>query len=390
MKFLRFTLLLLSVALLFSAAPNTYAAAASRAWFNDFAAEFTQSARKYNVPGFAMLMIDGDNPVQIVTWGKTHQGGANIDELTLFRLASVSKTFTAILMAKMVENKQVDWETSLTQLVPDYRFGPVDKPMRLRHVIGQSSGYMPNAYDNLIEANYSVKRVLNQLADLQPLCQPGQCYTYQNALFGVLEQYFSAQNTSYHRQLTEQLLQPLNMPTASVGKGALLASENWARPHIAIARNKWREGMVESDYYRFSPAAGVNASITDMAIWIDALLGRYPQVVSPDVIQQVTTPQVKTKRELNRRGWKAYLKDAHYGLGWRLYDFDGKPLYYHGGWVKGYRADVAVAPEHDAGFALLMNAESNLINTITAQFWHRYFRQVERRQLANAATSTSN
>ena len=64
---------------------------------------------------------------------------------------------------------------------------------------------MPNAYDNLIEANYPLKRVLNQLAGLKPLCEPGECYTYQNALFGVIEEYFVGNNTSYHRQLREQI-----------------------------------------------------------------------------------------------------------------------------------------------------------------------------------------
>ncbi len=64
---------------------------------------------------------------------------------------------------------------------------------------------MPNAYDNLIEADYSLERVLKSLGELEPLCAPGECYTYQNALFGALEYYFSNNNTSYSRQLQAKL-----------------------------------------------------------------------------------------------------------------------------------------------------------------------------------------
>ncbi|MBT0586279.1 beta-lactamase family protein [Alteromonas sp. SM 2104] len=332
----------------------------------------------------------GEKPV-VVVQGVTHRGGSKISPDTVFRLASVSKTFTGVLMAKMVAGQQLNWQTQLVELVeqPDFNSQYTDK-LQLEHLIGQSSGYMPNAYDNLIEADYPVKRVLKQLADLEPLCSPGQCYTYQNALFGTLENYFSSQNTSYHRQLQTQLFDPLGMQTASAGKGALMSSSQWARPHIAIARNRWREGDVENNYYRFAPAAGVNASIADMSVWLRAMLGEYPNIVSPQLISDVTTPRVKTKRETYRRGWREHLKDAHYGLGWRVYDFEGYKLVYHGGWVKGYRADVSFSPETGAGFAMLINAESNMINYTTAELWSAHFEAFRTAQQREAASAQNN
>ena len=349
-------------------------------WFEDYAAQVKRDARKYNVPGYAMVFYQqGKSPV-IKVYGRTHSGGKPVDENTVFRLASVSKTFTAVLMAKLVRQNQLDWTTPVTEMSPTLgAAGTLNPGMTLGHIVGQSSGFMPNAYDNLIEANYPLKRVLNQLAGLEPLCQPGECYTYQNALFGVIQEYFVSRNTSYQRQLQEQLLTPLGMDTASAGKGGLLASGQWARPHIAIARNRWREGKVESNYYRFTPAAGVNASINDMTRWLQAMLLEFPTVVPEDVVAAVTTPRVRTTREVYRRGWRDDLSDAHYGLGWRIYDYAGEVLNYHGGWVKGYRADVSFSPKYKAGYVMLMNAESNLINTTTADFWEAYFEQAKRR-----------
>ena len=354
-------------------------------WLKSYQDDIKSRSKTLNLPGYAFVYQQAGHQPYIVTEGKTHRKGSPISDETVFRLASVSKTFTGVLMAKLVSQQQLDWQTQLVQLVdqPGFKTATTDK-LNLEHLIGQSSGYMPNAYDNLIEADYPVKRVLNQLADLEPLCSPGECYTYQNALFGTLEHYFSTQNTSYHRQLQTNLFSPLEMQNASAGKGALMASGNWARPHIAIAKNRWREGKVESNYYRFAPAAGVNASIEDIAIWLQTMLGEHPQVVSSALIEEVTTPKVRTKRETYRRGWREHLDDAHYGLGWRVYDFNGYTLIYHGGWVQGYRADVSFSPETGAGFAMLMNAESNLINYTTAEFWAEYFKQYEQ-QLKTAA-----
>jgi beta-lactamase class C len=114
------------------------------------------------------------------------------------------------------------------------------------------------------------------------------------------------------------------------------------------------------------------------------MLGEMPHVVSHALIEKVTTPLVRTKSELNRKNWRKNLKNAHYGLGWRIYDFAGYKLNYHGGWVRGYRADIAFAPEQQVGYVMLMNAESNLINEFTAQFWQRYFKNYKDESLTLA------
>lgn len=353
-------------------------------WLDDYADYVKRQAIKYNVPGYAFVYYQQGETPKVYVFGRTHKGGKPIDADTVFRLASVSKSFTSLLMAKLVHQGKLSWDTPISELVPNIPFqGKGMDKLQLKHIVSQSSGFMPNAYDNLIEADYTLERVLQQLAVLEPLCAPGDCYTYQNAMFGAIAYYLGLHNTSYHRQMSEQVFVPLGMRTASVGKSALLSSAKWAHPHIAIARNKWREGRVESNYYRFAPAAGVNASIRDMTIYLQALLGEFPTIVPPEIIEEITTPMVRTTREIHRRGWREYLKDAHYGKGWRIYDFDGKRLNYHSGWVKGYRADVAFSPDYKAGYVMLMNAESNMINTTTAQFWARYFEQADEKRQAN-------
>jgi beta-lactamase class C len=343
---------------------------AQMTWVNDFANTVRQEAADRNIPGFIFVVVEKDKPAKFYTFGKTEKRGQAITADTVFRLASVSKTFTATLMA--AENplaSAINWQSPITTLTPEYNFDKYpDKPLLLRHIVGQSTGFMPNAYDNLIEANYNRKRVLRELTELDPLCQPGYCYTYQNALFGVIEEHYARRGTSFADEMNRHLFKPLKM-SSSIGRQALESSKSWAKPHAAIARNRWSKVRVKDDYYRFAPAAGINASASDMEIWLRAMLLEYPEVVSAEMVTEMTLPRVQTKNEMRRRGWRKHLKSAHYGLGWRVYNFDNIQLNYHGGWVQGYRADVSFSPDLGIGYAFLMNAESNLINEVTADFW---------------------
>ncbi len=343
----------------------------SQQWIDDYTNDVIKEAKRFNIPGFAIVVVRKGEPAQFKYYGVTERKGTAINQDTKFRLASVSKTFTATLIAKQASLHELDWQTPLSSLTPEFKLDNYqDKPILLRHIIGQSTGFMPNAYDNLIEANYQRPRVLKELTKLDSICRPGYCYTYQNALFGVLEEYYKLHDSSYSQQLESHLFKPLNMH-ATVGKDALINSDNWAKPHAATSRTKWHKVKVKDDYYRFSPAAGINASISDMEIWLRALLLEYPEVINANMIAQMTQPRVQTKNELRRREWRKHLRTAHYGLGWRVYNFNGIRLNYHGGWVQGYRADVAFSPDLNTGIAILMNAESNLINTISAKFWEQ-------------------
>lgn len=348
-------------------------------WLAQYETSIQRQAKKHKLPGVAFVYVEKGKPAQFFTIGKTESKGEKVTTDTIFRLASVSKTFTSALMSKLVNNNELEWETPIPRLAPEFGFGNTGNGnLTLKHLLSQSSGYTPNAFDNLIEANYSRRRILNQLADLEPLCQPGKCYTYQNALFGVLEHYFESKNSSFEQRLQQEILKPLNMNQTSVGQAPLQSSLSWAKPHVALKRGVWKKTRVRSNYYKVSPAAGVNSSIKDISTWLRAMMGEYPQVITKNDINSLTYPTTKTKRELRKRAWRAHLEDAHYGLGWRVYKFDGHELNYHGGWVSGYRAQVSFSPEHAAGFAMLINAETNEIGQFTTLFWSEFFKQADK------------
>lgn len=363
--------------------------AASLKTFNQkFSHQVAQEFRKYSIPGGAYVIVKNDHIVALNTFGFTDSKKTNaINSDTVFRLASVSKPFAATITAMLAEENRLNLSDPITKFIPQFVLatpGAADK-IQLKHLLSHSSGLMPNAYDNLLHENWSMQKIISRFDRVSPICQPEQCYGYQNIAYGFLQPAIEASQTkSYRELLAERIFEPLDMQHASIGLDAFEQETNSAKPHVLINRIStgkkdrngknikqyvWRTVPVTQDFYKVETAAGVNASISDLAKWLIANMGYKPSVLSPSLLSELTLPRIKTRKDMGRKYWKQHLTDAHYGYGWRIYEFEQHPVIYHSGWVEGYRADIGYSPELDIGFAMLINAESNVINKISSQFW---------------------
>lgn len=342
----------------------------------DFEQHFAAALTEHNIPGGAYAIVYKDQIISSKGFGVRELGSAQkVDAHTVFRIASVSKTFAAGLASILAAEGRFKWDEPVTRYIPDFSFksNKYNKQLKVEHLLSQSSGLIPNAYDNLIEANVLPDRILPQFKKLDPMCQPGTCYGYQNVLFSLIEPIMQqTTKTDYASLLQQNIFKPLQLPDASVGLEAFLNTENRAMPHIR-SRGLWKKATVQESYYRFAPAAGVNASATDLGHWLIAQLGYKPDVFSDELLQQITSKRVKTRRDLHRKEWRNYITDAHYALGWRVYQFGEEELVYHGGWVQGFRTDIAYSKQRELGLVILLNAETNMVNEISTYFWSSMF-----------------
>ncbi|MNM70406.1 Beta-lactamase [compost metagenome] len=170
---------------------------------------------------------------------------------------------------------------------------------------------------------------------------------------------FAASGNFYEQAVEKRLLKPLGMNDASLGLAGIQASSRWARPHVR-SRNGWVSLTPKPTYYRVAPAAGVNASASDMAQWLLAHTGHRPDVLPAPLLATLHAPLVSTPGEM-RSGWRHQrLDSAGYALGWRVFDYSGHPVVFHAGAVQGYRGLVALLPERDLGIAVMWNGESSL------------------------------
>lgn len=337
-----------------------------------FADLFATVLDENRIPGGAYAIVRDGRIVEAEGHGVRRLGQREpVTADTVFRIASLSKTFAAQLGAMLVEDGKLSWNEPVSRFAPTFRLKRADQTARiqLQHLLGQSTGLVPNAYDNLIEDGLPLTRILPQFASLEASCAIGSCYSYQNIAFSMVQPAFErAGGAGYEQLLRERLFQPLGMNATSVGLDAFAQSTDRAEPHIRRL-GLWSTVAVAPNYYQLAPAAGINASANDMARWLLAQMGSAPEVVTAKQVATLTGKRVRTPRELNRRGWRDLLSDAHYGLGWRIYTLGGEDIVMHSGWVQGYVADIAYSPSRRTGLVVLLNGASSAINDITTGFW---------------------
>ncbi|MFU8877162.1 MAG: serine hydrolase domain-containing protein [Wenzhouxiangellaceae bacterium] len=341
---------------------------------DQFRSQFETELQSEGVPGGAWAIVHRGQILDIGTFGTTELGGNRaVDYNTEFRIASLSKGFSGVLAAMLAGERRISLDKPVRQYIPQFQLRPDPQELTVEDVLGQRSGFVRNAYDNLLEAGMARAEILPRFRTLEPLCPPGRCYSYQNNIFSLIEDVIEAgTGETFAQQIESRIFGPLGMAGASLGFEAFVTSSNRAEPHLKT-RLGWRQAGPRSTYYQVASAAGINAGIVDMAQWANAMLGHRPGVIDAAVIGEVTRPRIRTRGELNGRNWRDLLVDAHYGLGWRIHQLSDTRLVRHGGWVAGYRAEISLSHDLDTGLIILVNAETRAVGELDRYFWNLAF-----------------
>ena len=316
------------------------------------------------VPGLAMAIVQNGRILSVRGYGITDvRDAAPIDTHTVFRLASLSKAFAGTMTGMLVSEGALRWDSRLTDFMPGLQLSQPGAAQQLTvaEVVSQRVGLVHNTYDRDLEANVDYRSLVQKLAAAPMSCAPGQCYGYQNIAFSLIgDVVFAATGKFYPDAVAQRIFKPLGMNDASYGLEGIESSARWAKPHVR-GRGGWVSLIPKPSYYRVAPAAGVNASISDMAQWLIAQTGHRQDVLPDSLLATLHAPVINTPSELHGSSWRSQrLTAAGYALGWRVYDYAGHRVVFHGGAVQGYRGVVALIPDSDLGIAILWNSESGL------------------------------
>jgi beta-lactamase class C len=329
-----------------------------------FEAIAEQLVANQRVPGLAMAIVQNGRVLSARGYGITDVRAAEpVDGHTVFRLASLSKAFAGTMTGLLVNDGVLRWDSRLTDYVPEFhlRDDYATRRVTVADLLSHRVGLTHNTYDRDLEGYADYRSLTQKLAYAPMACQPGDCYAYQNIAFSLIgDVVFAATGQFYSQEVERRIFKPLGMNDASLGLEGIEASPRWARPHVR-GRGGWVSTTPKPTYYQLPPAAGVNASISDMAQWLIAQGGHRPDVLPAPLLATLHAPLVSTPGELRGSAWRRErVSSAGYALGWRVYDYAGHDLVFHGGAVQGYRGLVALLPERDLGIAILWNSESSL------------------------------
>uniref|UniRef100_UPI003217F896 serine hydrolase domain-containing protein n=1 Tax=uncultured Draconibacterium sp. TaxID=1573823 RepID=UPI003217F896 len=290
-----------------------------------------------------------------------------VDENTIFRLASVSKSITGVLAGILDDEKIIDLDDKVIDYLPDFQLKNPESTQQLtvRHLLSHTSGLIPHAYDLMVEDHVPLDKIIKRLNEVDLTAPPGQLYGYQNVVYSIYDPITSSKtHKSFNSVIEEKVFEPFGMEDASTGFEAFKNNRNKAYPHYNRGHNRFSPMRLNDRYYNTSPAAGINASISDLAHFLVALTDENSDVISEKARETVFTPQVKSPlKRAYFSSWGRGVQSKQYSIGWRIVNYKGRKIAYHGGYVLGYKAEIALCEEEEIGIALLCNSP----NSSTAQ-----------------------
>lgn len=305
-----------------------------------------------------------------------------VDKNTIFRLASVSKPITGVLASILDDEDIIHLDDKVIDYLPNLQLKNPEstKELKVRHLLSHTSGLIPHTYDLMVEDHVPLDQILDRLNEVEITASPGQLYAYQNVLYSIYGPITQTKmHESFDQVIHEKLFGPFGMNDASTGFKAFKNNQNKAYPHSNQGHNHFSPMKLNDRYYNTTPAAGINASISDLGQFLINLTDPNSSAISEHARQTVFTPQVKSPLSHTYfRSWGRGIQSKEYSIGWRIVNYKGRKIAYHGGYVLGYKAEIALCEEDEIGIALLCNSPSAETAKNIPAFLNMIFREKEK------------
>ncbi len=296
----------------------------------------------------ALALVTGDS----VTWVGIRKVAGDLQMVEnanhLFEIGSITKVFTAGILARLVADDSLQLDDPVLQFLPVSLRQPEQdgKKIMLRHLANHSSG-LPRLPDNFSPADPS-----NPYADYDPsalydylqhqqqlITPPGEQYSYSNLGFGLLGHILTQRMESdYASLLQEYVTAPLAMDRTFVTVPSSLEDT------LVPGRNPQGHVTANWDMGVLAGAGAIKSTAHDMVTWIQANINR----------AEPTGPLWK----LSQLPTLAVSEDLSVGLGWHISTSGGKKIHWHNGGTGGYRSCVAFRAESGTGVVILSNVSA--------------------------------
>lgn len=292
-------------------------------------------------PGAAALVIQNGHVVFERGYGVTDlQSHRAIDGYTNFRLASVTKQFTAMAIMLLVHDGKLRYETRLTDIFPD--FPEYGRAITVRQLLNHSSGLRD--YEDLMPRDYQAGwHEIRQIKDAEVFgllkgekttnFAPGTKWAYSNSgyvLLGMVVERVSG--TPFGQFLRNRIFVPLRMR----GSIAYEKGKNDV-PHRAYGHSKEPDGWHQTDQSPTSATlgdGGVYSSVEDLRKW-DAGLEKHV-LLNMAEMEPALTPVKVPQGEVTEPDGAL----AEYGFGWFLNPYRGHKRMWHYGGTIGFRTAI--------------------------------------------------
>lgn len=287
-------------------------------------------AETRDAPGAAVIVIRNGEVLKRAGYGMANlERGVPIESDTAFRLASVSKQFTAMAVMLLEEEGRLAYDDPVTRFLPELsRFGD---DLTIRHLLTHTGG-LPDYYDVMVQISGVERPLTKHALDVfsawgEPLFAPGERYEYSNPGYELLALIVErASRQGFPEFVAERIFAPLGMTHSLVVDERALDI-----PKRALGYRRSGEAFEEYDddplNYIFG-SGGIYSTVEDLYHWDQALYTE--KLVGEETLKRAFTPVRFNSGE-----------EYAYGFGWRLGEHMGRRRVAHaGGWV-GFSTFIA-------------------------------------------------
>ncbi|HEX3857359.1 MAG TPA: serine hydrolase domain-containing protein [Verrucomicrobiae bacterium] len=281
-------------------------------------------------------------------FGKTSGSNANPpDARTIFEIGSVTKNFTATMLAKMADDGSVKLDDPITLYLPKDVVSPKKNghEITLENLATHTSG-LPRLPENLFAtvkdqrnpyANYTTEDLYKSLATVQLAGEPGEKSVYSNYGYGLLGKILELKaGKPYETLIQEMICVPLDLKNTTTK----LSAEQ--KEQLTLGHNSKGEIVPNWDQDAMAPAGAICSDAEDMLKFIEANLGKTNSEISKalNVTQEVHFKTIS----------------GGIGLGWQIKQMAGAPtVFWHNGGTGGYRSFVGFDKQNQVGVVVLSN-----------------------------------
>jgi CubicO group peptidase (beta-lactamase class C family) len=321
--------------------------------------------RDWDVPGIALAIVQGREVLLSRGYGIRELGKSEaVDGDTLFAVASNSKAFTAAGLALLVDEGKLSWDDRVIKHLPTFQMPDAwaTREMTVRDLLCHRSGMDTFSGDLLwYDTNYTAEQVMERIRYLKPVSSFRSRYGYQNLMYitaGKVIEKLSGK--SWAEFMHERVLQPLGMNRTTTSIKDI--NDNYAAPHNKSGGGQLRSlplGDVDNSW----GACGLNASVNDMAKWMQLQLagGQWndKRILSEQQLHQMWQPWMVLQQPFDPKKRHSMKNFQAYGLGYFLADWYGHKVVNHSGGLDGMISQLAMVPSLDLGVVVLTNSESS-------------------------------
>lgn len=322
------------------------------------------------IPSIAIAVVKDNKPYFIKTYGKLDvDKNISATKETPYYIASVTKSYVALLAEILAEEGKIDLNTSITQYKPikSFKDSSLFKDVTITDLLSHTSGIenIPLGSQLTAVGEFDDALLVSILENETIPLHNNKSYRYTNFGYYVFAMILQAElGEDWKTLLDKKVIQPLRLTktTASLDNAK---KNNWqlAQPYTAIndKRLPTKPNTSKNDK-NYHAAGGMLASLEDFQKWLlvnmndGTINGK--QIFSKDVVQSVHKPKTKAK------GRGSIFTQKGYGLGWQIGDFGERRVIYHSGGFDGYFALASFMPKEDLGIVIMTN-ESHMGDNVS-------------------------